>query len=359
MHCSLLPVIMIASACHAGCSAVDQVAAETVTLPGQFFGCYGAAEEGLCYAAGPQRFFLTIGTCTDGQFPKAMMISRHRSDAPGSWTQEAINAVSYPGSGGMCHVGDLDAGTNYLFAPVSNFDRNQTAAPTVHLVRFDFALDYSIHWPLTFDAGEMDSLSDLAGIAVTPEYLYAVQYQEPGVLDPAIYRFPLDGSEAIDPSGRVRFPIATPFANGIEIRDGAAYITWGDTVTSSEPWGFIDVYDLSTLDPLTVATPQQCIQYDVSYNACFGVPNSHAQGLTFQGSNLWVVADAGKQIRLLDDPPLLCPGDADGDGSVDFGDLNLVLENWGAAGGSGDVNGDGAVNFDDLNLVLNRWGSIC
>ncbi|MEQ8844162.1 MAG: PQQ-binding-like beta-propeller repeat protein [Phycisphaerales bacterium] len=47
-------------------------------------------------------------------------------------------------------------------------------------------------------------------------------------------------------------------------------------------------------------------------------------------------------------------GDSDGDGVVNFDDLNEVLTGWGTAG-PGDVNGDGTVNFDDLNLILTNW----
>ena len=57
-----------------------------------------------------------------------------------------------------------------------------------------------------------------------------------------------------------------------------------------------------------------------------------------------------------------CPGDADGDGDVDFDDLNIVLGNWGMAvvpGTGGDTNGDGVVDFNDLNDVLGNWGMMC
>jgi hypothetical protein len=53
-------------------------------------------------------------------------------------------------------------------------------------------------------------------------------------------------------------------------------------------------------------------------------------------------------------------GDANGDGIVNFADLNLLLANFGLTGAPGsipgDVNGDGAVNFADLNLVLTNFG---
>ena len=55
----------------------------------------------------------------------------------------------------------------------------------------------------------------------------------------------------------------------------------------------------------------------------------------------------------------LCQGDADGDGFVNFNDLNLVLANWGGPGPGGDVDDSGAVNFDDLNIVLANWAGDC
>ncbi|MEM8783415.1 MAG: PQQ-dependent sugar dehydrogenase [Planctomycetota bacterium] len=52
-------------------------------------------------------------------------------------------------------------------------------------------------------------------------------------------------------------------------------------------------------------------------------------------------------------------GDANFDGRVEQGDLNAVLNNWGATGvgyALGDLNGSGSVEQGDLNLVLNNWG---
>ena len=49
-------------------------------------------------------------------------------------------------------------------------------------------------------------------------------------------------------------------------------------------------------------------------------------------------------------------GDLDGDGDVDFDDLNTVLANWGMGNG-GDADGDGDTDFDDLNIVRNNWGA--
>ncbi len=54
-------------------------------------------------------------------------------------------------------------------------------------------------------------------------------------------------------------------------------------------------------------------------------------------------------------------GDANGDGVVNFSDLNLVLANYGFTGAPGalpgDLNGDGVVDFADLNTVLANFGA--
>ncbi|MCA9311750.1 MAG: hypothetical protein KDA21_11130 [Phycisphaerales bacterium] len=57
-----------------------------------------------------------------------------------------------------------------------------------------------------------------------------------------------------------------------------------------------------------------------------------------------------------------CPGDVTGNGSVDFEDLNELLEQWNTCvppGTEGDLNGDIVVDFDDLNILLDHWNSTC
>lgn len=61
--------------------------------------------------------------------------------------------------------------------------------------------------------------------------------------------------------------------------------------------------------------------------------------------------------------PSSCPGDVDGSGGVDLGDLNAVLANFGLASaatlGDGDASGDGSVGLADLNIVLAAFGNPC
>lgn len=52
-----------------------------------------------------------------------------------------------------------------------------------------------------------------------------------------------------------------------------------------------------------------------------------------------------------------CPADLDADGSVDAGDLAVVLAAWGATGVAADLNRDGLVDAGDLAAVLAAWGA--
>ncbi len=57
------------------------------------------------------------------------------------------------------------------------------------------------------------------------------------------------------------------------------------------------------------------------------------------------------------DDPVACPGDLDGNGTVDGGDLGLLLSNWGTPGPVGDLDGSGAVDGGDLGAMLLGWGA--
>ncbi|MDP7400513.1 MAG: hypothetical protein QF351_01260, partial [Phycisphaerales bacterium] len=75
-----------------------------------------------------------------------------------------------------------------------------------------------------------------------------------------------------------------------------------------------------------------------------------------------VVEAAVDGVRLLateciDDGPT-CPGDADGNGTVDFNDLVSLLSAWDStcSGCPEDVDGSGTVGFDDLIGLLSAFG---
>jgi hypothetical protein len=53
-----------------------------------------------------------------------------------------------------------------------------------------------------------------------------------------------------------------------------------------------------------------------------------------------------------------CPGDLDGDGDTDQGDLGILLADWGCTGGgcAGDLDNDGDTDQGDLGILLADWG---
>ena len=50
-----------------------------------------------------------------------------------------------------------------------------------------------------------------------------------------------------------------------------------------------------------------------------------------------------------------CAADLNGDDTVNFSDLQVLLSAWGPSSG-GDANNDGVTDFGDLLIVINDWG---
>jgi hypothetical protein len=52
--------------------------------------------------------------------------------------------------------------------------------------------------------------------------------------------------------------------------------------------------------------------------------------------------------------PPVAPEDLNGDGSINGGDLAVLLNNWGGTG-AGDIDGNGTVDGGDLARILSAW----
>lgn len=78
---------------------------------------------------------------------------------------------------------------------------------------------------------------------------------------------------------------------------------------------------------------------------------SSSSGVKARSSGHW--AKGGR--LLLSNSVVACPADLNADGSVNGGDLGVLLAQWGGPG-SADLNGSGTVDGADLGLLLASWG---
>ncbi|MEM1027293.1 MAG: PEP-CTERM sorting domain-containing protein [Planctomycetota bacterium] len=110
-----------------------------------------------------------------------------------------------------------------------------------------------------------------------------------------------------------------------------------------------------TIDPTTAALLQNANDNGENYNLGFYENSDSSAFGTFVLDNIRILGAVGE---LSDVVALL--GDFNGSGSVEQGDLNLVLNNWGDARTFDDGVSSFAtetVDQEELNAVLNNWGS--
>lgn len=102
----------------------------------------------------------------------------------------------------------------------------------------------------------------------------------------------------------------------------------------------------------------------VSFEDVDGNPGTPAiEGLTewvgysAEGGTIALTLEEGRRVRLQVVPDAACPADLNCDDQVAFGDLLIVLGNWGACTSClADIDMDGEVAFSDLLVILVEWG---
>jgi murein tripeptide amidase MpaA len=143
------------------------------------------------------------------------------------------------------------------------------------------------------------------------------------------------------------FPVQITTANQYTIAAGSAKLLWRNGGS-----GNFNEAPLTGSAPVFTATipGQPCgsnIQYYVQATASDGLVVRNPASTNFTAAT----------------PPCpTCPGDADGDRAVTFGDVTSVLANFGSAGAAGipgDSDADGLVTFSDVTSVLANFGSTC
>ncbi len=148
-------------------------------------------------------------------------------------------------------------------------------------------------------------------------------------------------------------------ANGRECVNGSNCATAGDLVcdTPADP----------TLSTSNVST--SCVYTGTSFGTCSGDGRYAPDPTNFMSYSRKECRDffspgqltraKATIVNLRPELVNLLAGDTNGDGVVNFVDLNMVLSQFGQAGQglAGDVTGDGSVNFADLNAVLSSFGA--
>jgi hypothetical protein len=135
------------------------------------------------------------------------------------------------------------------------------------------------------------------------------------------------------------------------------------------PYDFLNIqyngtaYDLSGIQDSTVVTLQEgtVIGMDVCVSSHFNADGNSCfcQRYWWDGSNEWLDASAFANYTLGAVTIVQMPGDANGDGMVDVGDLGILAANYGGSGNwaQGDFNGDGLIDVGDLGILAANYGT--
>lgn len=111
---------------------------------------------------------------------------------------------------------------------------------------------------------------------------------------------------------------------------------------------------ISRIDPLSILNASTCDGKPIALND---------DGDVLFRATFSDQSQAYIRARVTPPPPPLCPGDADGNGSVTFLDITTVLANFGTVytpgSGPGDADGNGVVAFLDITTVLANFGNTC
>lgn len=200
---------------------------------------------------------------------------------------------------------------------------------------------------------------NLGSVAVTPDgnrVVYTGDLEIDGVYD--LYSAPVDGS-----SPQVNLlNLSAGAARSFEISPDGDYVVYSFAPDPNGIGGDAPIRELYALDvqgaaaPILLSDPLvsggEIRDFSVApdsrtvvYRADQNVPGQYELFVTvIPGSNA-------------------CPGDINGDQTVNLADLGILLGHYGLTGGAayddGDVNGDGAIDLTDLGTLLSTYGTTC
>ncbi len=193
----------------------------------------------------------------------------------------------------------------------------------------------------------------------------------------AAYRYAFGfGADLAANAAQLRVGDVFSGCTSLATNDGSA--TCGQSSTSRDVW-----YALSVTQTRTVALSTLGSDFDTVLSVHSAAPGNAGNQIvcnddyaapqrwsrvtfTAQPGMIYFVRVAGYQgafgeFRLAATATVSCPGDANGDGLINFADLNTVLAQFNTPGAnqSGDFDLDGDVDFADLNTVISGFNSAC
>lgn len=161
---------------------------------------------------------------------------------------------------------------------------------------------------------------------------------------------------------RYRGPIDV-YSHGVGISITGGYMYRGESMCSYKGRYFYADYGNGRI--WSAIATETSYSNEIEHTAQLGSGALSAFGRDAAGELYILRYSAGTVSRIVSNEQPL-PGDVNGDRTVNFSDLNIVLSNFGNTGGptgvgnfAGDANGDGTVNFSDLNIVLSNFGRSC
>lgn len=270
-----------------------------------------------------------------------------------SWTQAAATPIAQPGQVDPSDVGDTKDLDIVLTSSGSD-------AVVVRSINSDGSVPLTS--PTTIAVGDNPVQSTIAELVIDPTAVGESQAEVITVNADAdsisiIGRIGSSFASASTTSlSGTPSDVAAGDFDGDGDQDLAVSLSFPAVVGSTHGVGILR-NDTESGEPTLVLTEQEG---SVAASGVAGLVNSGDMNGDGMDDLITVVDDGGTGRALavlLAGPITACPGDLDGNGSVDVGDLLAVIGAWGESGVPEDLDGSGTVDVADLLELIGTWGA--
>lgn len=200
---------------------------------------------------------------------------------------------------------------------------------------------------------------NIVGLLVDKQYAYAGEYFQQRILRFDLAMEPVQGEIFIPATDELDRPL------GMTVGADGTLVVVNVTSTAIQEFSPADGAFIRTFRDLEDLGVPGAV--DIHYE-----PTIECYFVSAVGDSVFQFDRGGTLLSVISDPllrqpyglamldlGLLCESDLDGNGTVGFTDLLILLALWGPCEGhclGADIDGDGTVDFADLLLVLSSWG---